>query len=284
MHPDISELVSDLTGYRSLSAKQPSEKKRQRNDLKASAGASRCPARLPRSTQGHPKICGAARHEHEPLWESKGRRAAQSGCAKRCHAAWTQIDPGSGIASVDERGRSRRAPRGWIVPRAALSRNFCVSPDSRFRNVLIALERSRAGEAALWAGVEIALKSDCRLTLLATYRTRPSLHLTSFAPLTIAQWPSPWELVDSANRLAQFALNRVGDVAPVTSIVRESTLVAAVLERSMIAEHDLVILGVNRANTIRRRWLAERIMRKDLANVLLVGPGSARRLLGSGRG
>ena len=197
------------------------------------------------------------------------------------HAGWTSLDSGSGIAYVDGKRRFRYVRLGWFVSWLGLSRAGCVEADSSFHNVLIGLERSKAGERALRAAVDLASKCPCRLTLLAAYRTQRRLPLTALNPSTFVKLPSDWEIRDSASRLVQLALNRVGDTAPATSIVRESSFVVAVLERSMIAEHDLVILGVSRANRVHRRWLAKRITRTTRAKVLLVGPGSAQRLVGA---
>ena len=115
-------------------------------------------------------------------------------------------------------------------------------------------------------GVALGCRNRSRLTLLACY---PDLLQAAPAIPGIISPPPPLEaeLKAAARRLLTRACDVAGNEILVTSVLRRGTLVRALVDRAISAEHDLIIVG---ARSRLSRLAAARVSRASGVQVLLV--------------
>jgi nucleotide-binding universal stress UspA family protein len=108
-----------------------------------------------------------------------------------------------------------------------------------FRNVLVAVDGSRAATAALEEAIELARRTGARLTLISVavpFRWR-------VAGPYVAPFPTEEELVRQAQEIVDGAAALVPDDIPVFTVVRDGAVATAILDRIEHGEHDLVVMG-----------------------------------------
>ena len=108
-----------------------------------------------------------------------------------------------------------------------------------FRNILVAVDGSEAANDALGRAIAIARRDRARLTLISVAvppRWRP-------AGPYVVPYPAEEDLVRQAEEVVRRAEALVPDDVSVTTVVRRGPAAAAILERIVQAEHDLVVMG-----------------------------------------
>ena len=188
----------------------------------------------------------------------RGRRCAERGRASSGVEAPTTW----GAAGIERRPNSvyvRWQPSAERAP-------SCDKEQLPHRSILVAVERSVAADRAFAVGVALACRNRSRLTLLACY---PDLLPAAPAIPGIVSPASPLEaeLKAAARRLLMRACDLAGNEVLVTSVLRRGTLVRALVDRAISAEHDLIILG---ARSRLSRLAAARVSRACGVQVLLV--------------
>jgi nucleotide-binding universal stress UspA family protein len=143
-----------------------------------------------------------------------------------------------------------------------------------FRNILVALDGSDAGEDALREAIELARCTGARLTLLsvaAPIRWR-------LASPYIAPFPTDDELASQAQEIVDRAEAAVPDEIPVTTLVRSGPPAQAILERVDQGCHDLVVMGSHGRGLVGSLLLGSvsRAVAARSPVPVLVRPGRAR--------
>jgi nucleotide-binding universal stress UspA family protein len=122
-----------------------------------------------------------------------------------------------------------------------------------FHNILVAVDGSPDAEQALTQAIDLAESEHTRLTLITGVRKVPPI---AYAGVTGA----PLVQIDaSARSLAQAVLRRardsVPDDLPVTTILTERPIRAALIDQINRGRHDLVVMGSRGRGAIRAALL-----------------------------
>jgi nucleotide-binding universal stress UspA family protein len=122
-----------------------------------------------------------------------------------------------------------------------------------FHNILVAVDGSPDAEQALTQAIDLAESEDTRLTLITGVQKLPPI---AYAGLTGA----PLTQIDaSARSWAQAVLrrarDRVPDDLPVTTILTDRPIRAALIEQINRGPHDLVVMGSRGRGAIRAALL-----------------------------
>jgi nucleotide-binding universal stress UspA family protein len=118
-----------------------------------------------------------------------------------------------------------------------------------FRNILVAVDGSAHADRALDEAIDIARGSRARLTIItgaAEPRAASMIALSSGA--AVALGPA---LLQHAERVLRTAVDRVPDDVPVTTVLTEEPIRAAILKRIEAGRHDLVVMGSRGRGTVR---------------------------------
>jgi nucleotide-binding universal stress UspA family protein len=107
-----------------------------------------------------------------------------------------------------------------------------------FRNVLVAVDGSKAAMDALREAVELARRARGRLTLISVAVPARGFGWPYFVP-----YPTQDELARDAREIAERAEALVPDDVPVRTVVRSGPAAKAILERAEEGGHDLIVMG-----------------------------------------
>jgi nucleotide-binding universal stress UspA family protein len=150
-----------------------------------------------------------------------------------------------------------------------------------YRNILVAIDGSVHAEEALVQAVDLARREHSRLTIMTA-----EMRLPVNAYLAVAGMALPL-VTDSqveAQQVLRRALERVPPDLPVTTILTEQPLCAALRRQIKEGGHDLLVLGFRAHGTLRMRTLSSlgcRLLRRARLPMLIVRDDCARELTGS---
>ncbi len=142
-----------------------------------------------------------------------------------------------------------------------------------FRNILVAIDRSAAAEAALEEAIDLALEDGARLVLINVadpIRWR-------FSGLQYVPYPTDDELERAAWELVEHAERLVPRTVPVSSVVRVGRPAKEIVVRAERGGHDLVVLGSRRHGAVSRA-----VVKHSPIPVLITGRGREETLLDVG--
>ena len=145
-----------------------------------------------------------------------------------------------------------------------------------FRNILVAVDGSEAANDALAQAIAIARRDGARLTLIsvaAPPRWRP-------AGPYVVPYPTEDDLVRQPEEVARRAEAVVPDDVPVATVVRRGPAAAAILERVLQGEHDLVVMasrGLGLAGSLLLGSVSRAVLAGGPVPVLIQPAGAGRR-------
>ena len=144
-----------------------------------------------------------------------------------------------------------------------------------FRNILVAVDGSEAANDALAQAIAIARRDGARLTLIsvaAPPRWRP-------AGPYVVPYPTEDDLVRQAEKVVRSTEQRVPDDVPVATVVRRGPAAAAILERVLQGEHDLVVMasrGLGLAGSLLLGSVSRAVLADSPVPVLIQPAGAGR--------
>jgi nucleotide-binding universal stress UspA family protein len=122
-----------------------------------------------------------------------------------------------------------------------------------FRNILVSYDGSEHAERALSEAIDLAECNRARMTIL-TAVTHPAPWTYSGAAAGVAQ-----QVADDLEREAQaqlrHAVNRVTDTTPVTSILTQEPIRAALHRQLASGAYDLLVMGSRGRGAVRSTFL-----------------------------
>lgn len=111
-----------------------------------------------------------------------------------------------------------------------------------FRNILVSVDGSPHSDRALAEAIDIASKSNARLTIL-TAIPKPSRWICSSALTAGAYQTMAEDFECESKRILCDAVDRVPDCVPVTKILTHKPIRDAIREHAESGCHDLLVMG-----------------------------------------
>ncbi len=140
-----------------------------------------------------------------------------------------------------------------------------------FHNILVAVDGSPDAEQALTQAIDLAESEHTRLTLITGVQKLPPVAYAGLTGAPLAQ------LDASARSWAQAVLlrarDRVPDDLPVTTILADQPIRAALIDQINRGRHDLVVMGSRGRGAIRAALLgsvSHYILNRSRTPVLIV--------------
>jgi nucleotide-binding universal stress UspA family protein len=141
-----------------------------------------------------------------------------------------------------------------------------------FRNILVAIDRSAAAEAALEEAIDLALRDGARLVLI---------HVADpprwrFCGPQFVPYPTDDELERAAWEVVEHAESLVPRAIPVSSVVRVGRPAAEIVARAERGGHDLVVLGSRRHGAVGPLLcgaVSRAVVKRSPVPVLVTGRG-----------
>jgi nucleotide-binding universal stress UspA family protein len=121
-----------------------------------------------------------------------------------------------------------------------------------FHNILVAVDGSLHADEALVQAIDLAMSEDARLTLITAAPETPASVYTA---------PGEWvgELMEQRRACAEAALRQARDRVPadlpVTTVLAEQAIRAALICQIKEGHHDLVVMGSRGRGAIRSSLL-----------------------------
>jgi nucleotide-binding universal stress UspA family protein len=122
-----------------------------------------------------------------------------------------------------------------------------------FHNILVAVDGSPDADEALTQAIDLAESEHTRLTLITGLEKLSSIAYAgiTFVPLP----PVDDQALAWAERVLRQARDRVPDDIPVTTILTEHPIRAAVIEQIKRGRHDLIVMGSRGRGAVRATLL-----------------------------
>lgn len=120
-----------------------------------------------------------------------------------------------------------------------------------FRNILVAVDGSADSDLALEHAIDLAHSEHTKLTLITAVIPIPAtayLGVTALPPMTS-------DPCTDARKVIRAAADRVPDDQPVTTVLSEAPIRAAILRQVKDGGHDLVIMGSRGRGALRSATL-----------------------------
>jgi nucleotide-binding universal stress UspA family protein len=122
-----------------------------------------------------------------------------------------------------------------------------------FHNILVAVDGSPYADEALTQAIDLAESEHTRLTLITGVQKLPSAAYIGLAGLPLAQIDADaraW-----AEGVLRRARDRVPNDIPVTTILTDHPIRAAVIEQIKRGRHDLIVMGSRGRGAVRATLL-----------------------------
>jgi nucleotide-binding universal stress UspA family protein len=110
-----------------------------------------------------------------------------------------------------------------------------------FRNILVSIDGSVHADRALDEAIDLARATQGRLTLLTAVGHPPPWAGSTIAAAAAA--PTAAELEREAAQIMRQGVDRVPDDIPVTTIVSQEPIRAALMHEIKSSHHDLLVMG-----------------------------------------
>jgi nucleotide-binding universal stress UspA family protein len=121
-----------------------------------------------------------------------------------------------------------------------------------FHNILVAVDGSPDAEQALTEAIDLAQRKHTPLTLITAVNQLPG-------PAYLAAGEELGKLVEDAHADAEAILRsareRVPDDVPVTAVLSEQPIRAALIDQIRTGQHDLVVMGSRGRGAVRAALL-----------------------------
>jgi nucleotide-binding universal stress UspA family protein len=139
-----------------------------------------------------------------------------------------------------------------------------------FRSILVAVDGSRHGDAALAHAVELARDGNARLTILTATPPAPGVSLTGPAAAVAAA--NLDRLEQDFERVLRAAVDRVPEGLPVTTVHASGPPARAILDEAGRGDHDLIVMGSRGLGPARSIMgsVSHRVLRHTPRAVLIV--------------
>jgi nucleotide-binding universal stress UspA family protein len=121
-----------------------------------------------------------------------------------------------------------------------------------FHNILVAVDGSADADEALTQAVDLAESEHTRLTLIAGVQKLPSIAYVGLAA-PLAQLDA--DARSWAEGVLRSARDRVPDDIPVTTILTDQPIRAALIEQIKRGQHDLIAMGSRGRGAVRATLL-----------------------------
>lgn len=122
-----------------------------------------------------------------------------------------------------------------------------------FHNILVAVDGSPDAEQALTQAIDLAESEHTRLTLITAVQKLPPIAYAGLSGAPLAQIDASAR--SSAQAVLQRARDRVPDDLPVTTILTDRPIRAALIDQINRGQHDLVVMGSRGRGAIRAALL-----------------------------
>ena len=122
-----------------------------------------------------------------------------------------------------------------------------------FHNLLVAVDGSPDADEALAQAIDLAESEHTRLTLIAGVQQLPSVAYIGLTGLPLSQIEA--DARGWAEGVLQSARDRVPDDIPVTTILTEHPIRAALIEQIKRGRHDLIVMGSRGRGAVRATLL-----------------------------
>lgn len=139
-----------------------------------------------------------------------------------------------------------------------------------FRSVLVAVDGSRHGDAALVHAIELARDGNARLTILTATPSPPGVSLVGPGAAAVAEATAGMD--HDFDEILRAAVDRVPDDLPVTSVHASGPPASAILSEVKRGDHDLIVMGSRGLGVARALMgsVSHRVLRHAPAAVLIV--------------
>ena len=122
-----------------------------------------------------------------------------------------------------------------------------------FHNILVAVDGSPDADEALAQAIDLAESEHTRLTLIAGVQQLPSVAYTGLAGVPLAQIDADARIW--AEGVLRTARDRVPDDLPVTTILTDHPIRAALIDQIKRGRHDLIVMGSRGRGAVRATLL-----------------------------
>jgi len=118
-----------------------------------------------------------------------------------------------------------------------------------FHDILVAIDGSPDAEQALTQAIDLAESEHTRLTLITGVQKPPPIAYAGLSGAPLAQIDASARA--SAQAVLRRARDRVPDDLPVTTILTDRPIRAAIIDQMTRCRHDLVVMGSRGRGEIR---------------------------------
>jgi nucleotide-binding universal stress UspA family protein len=122
-----------------------------------------------------------------------------------------------------------------------------------FQNILVAVDGSPDADEALTQAIDLAESEHTRLTLITGVQKLPSVVYIGLTAAPLAQIDA--DARSQAEAVLRSARDRVPDDIPVTTILTDQPIRAALIEQIRQGKHDLVAIGSRGRGAVRATLL-----------------------------
>jgi nucleotide-binding universal stress UspA family protein len=122
-----------------------------------------------------------------------------------------------------------------------------------FHNILVAVDGSPDADEALTQAIDLAESEHTRLTLITGVQKLPSVAYIGLTGLPLAQIDA--DARSEAEVVLRSARDRVPDDIPVTTILTDQPIRAALIEQIRQGKHDLIAIGSRGRGAVRATLL-----------------------------
>ena len=122
-----------------------------------------------------------------------------------------------------------------------------------FHNILVAVDGSPDADEALTQAIDLAKSEHTRLTLITGVQQLPSIAYIGLTGLPLSQIEA--DARSWAEGVLQSARDRVPGDVPVTTILTEDPIRAALIEQIKRGRHDLIMMGSRGRGAVRATLL-----------------------------
>ena len=139
-----------------------------------------------------------------------------------------------------------------------------------FRNILVAVDGSPDSELALGHAVDLARSQHSKLTLITAVIAPPA---TAYLGINGLLPPRSGDPCTDAQKVLRAAARRVPEDQPVTTVLSQDPIRAAILRQVKEGRHDLVVMGSRGRGALRSAALgsvSHYVLNHSPAPVLIV--------------
>jgi nucleotide-binding universal stress UspA family protein len=117
-----------------------------------------------------------------------------------------------------------------------------------FHNILVAVDGSPDSELALQHAIDLAVSQHSKLTLITAVIPVPT---TAYLGLNALMPPMTGDPCTDAQKVIRAATERVPRDLPVTTVLSEAPIRAAIMRQVKEGDHDLVVMGSRGRGALR---------------------------------